>query len=644
MNYFQQRSKSRLKDACYTIVLEKLHHLKSKDNSVFLKRFEAHFDPLISSLYEIYGDQYDFSLHIQQLSSVLVEAWQNRENWLKKSDVAREADSSWFNSSHLVGAVCYVDLFNGTFSGLENKIDYLKELGISYLHLMPLFSSPENENDGGYAVSSYRNVDERLGSLNEFKKLIKCLRKADISLVLDFVNNHTSDEHKWAISAKKGDSRFQNFYYLFEDRTIPDVFEKNLREIFPEVRRGNFTWSDELNRWVWTTFHNYQWDLNYRNPDVFVAMAKEMLFLANLGVDVLRLDAVPFTWKEFGTSCENLPQAHAIIKALNSCARIVAPGLIFKSEAIVHPDDVIKYVSPNKCQISYNPTAMALSWEALATREVKLLVESLKYRFSLPENTSWVNYVRSHDDIGWTFSDDDAYRLGINGYDHRRFLNLFYSGDFPGGFARGYKFQFNPSNGDLRICGTTASLAGLDNALLADDEGKIKDSINRILLLYALSASIGGIPLLYLGDEIGSLNDTSFLDNPGKAHDARWVHRPTFNWDVFQQPSFNTSPQASIYNGIKDIFNVRKHVSAFSKNAIDLKNSHHKSVLSFVKKDEKSTVLCLFNFSEHEARIMTPPEFSGVRVTDLITKENTSLDAYFSLKGYDFKWLTLGDG
>ena len=216
---------------------------------------------------------------------------------------------------------------------------------------------------------------------------------------------------------------------------MPDAYERTLREIFPDARAGSFTYRPDMGKWVWTTFYSFQWDLNYGNPAVFRAMLEEMLSLANVGVEVLRLDAVAFIWKQMGTNCENLPEAHMIIQAYNALARIAAPALLFKSEAIVHPDEVARYISPQECQLSYNPLLMALLWESLATREVKLLQHSLAERFSITPGCAWVNYVRVHDDIGWTFDDAAANRLGINGYDHRRFLNAFYTGRFPGSFA-----------------------------------------------------------------------------------------------------------------------------------------------------------------------------------------------------------------
>jgi amylosucrase len=379
----------------------------------------------------------------------------------------------------MVGGVCYVDLFAGTLTGLRERLPYFKTLGLTYLHLMPLFESPEGNSDGGYAVSSYRRVNPRLGTIEELAELAREFQEQGISLVLDFVFNHTSDEHEWALHAQAGDPEYERFYFLFPDRTMPNAYERTLREIFPTVRRGSFTWREDIRKWVWTTFNSFQWDLNYANPAVFRAMAEEMLFIANIGVEILRLDAVAFIWKRMGTSCENQPEAHQIIQAFNSIARITAPAMLFKSEAIVHPDDVLSYISPRECQISYNPLLMALLWESLATREVKLLDHSMRNRFRLPQGTAWVNYLRSHDDIGWTFDDNDARWEWMDPTGHRKFLNQFYTGRFPASFARGLPFQENPTTGDARVSGTLASLAGLEQAMQSGDQQQIELAVRR---------------------------------------------------------------------------------------------------------------------------------------------------------------------
>jgi len=344
---------------------------------------------------------------------------------------------------------------------------------------------------------------------------------------------------------------------------MPDTYDAHLREIFPDVRRGSFTYRPEIDRWVWTTFHSFQWDLNYRNPVVFNRMAEEMLFLANAGVEALRLDAVAFTWKQLGTSCENLPEAHLLIQAFNALARIAAPALLFKSEAIVHPDDVARYIAPGECQLSYNPLLMALLWETLATREARLLRFSMQRRFRIDPGCAWVNYVRCHDDIGWTFSDEDAWQLGIKGFDHRQFLNAFYTGRFEGSFARGLPFQFNPATRDMRISGSCASLAGLEQALREGDEEDIELAVRRILLIHGVILSIGGIPLIYLGDEVGTLNDYSYRDDPAKADDSRWVHRPAVDWDRLARRRDESTVEGRIYTRLRRLIDLRQANPAF---------------------------------------------------------------------------------
>ena len=561
---------------------------------IFKHRLETHFDRLFGLLMEVYGEQFDFYYHLEQLILMMANYFFERPKKLVKRDLKRETDPYWYQDHNQVGAVCYVDLFAGNLKGLFEKIPYLKELGITYLHLMPLFKCPEAESDGGYAVSSFREVNPSLGSMKQLRKLAKALHKEGISLALDLVFNHTSDEHEWAQLAREGNQRYENFYFIYDDREIPDQYERTLREIFPDEHPGAFTFLEEQEKWVWTTFHSYQWDLNYANPDVFNAMAEEMLFLANVGTDVIRLDAVPFIWKQMGTSCENLPKAHTLIQAFNTVCRIATPALIFKSEAIVHPDDVKSYVDSQECQISYNPLFMALLWNTLATREVNLIKDALIHRHPLPEGCAWVNYVRCHDDIGWTFADEDANRYGINGFDHRRFLNEFYRGRFPGSFALGLTFQENPKTGDARICGTCASLAGLEKALDEQNQTEIDFSIQRILLLHGLILTLGGMPLIYLGDELGLLNDYSYKEDPGKVHDSRWVHRPSMV--ALQAPN---GEFADIFNKMKRLIHIRKNEPVFSGTDLRVININNPHVLGFIRSTNDQQALVIANFSEH---------------------------------------------
>jgi len=449
------------------------------------------------------------------------------------------------------------------------------------------------------------------------------------------------------MQAKAGNPEYQDYYFIFPDRRLPEQYERTLREIFPTVRHGNFTWHDGMQQWVWTTFNSFQWDLNYRNPSVFRAMLDELYFIASTGIDVLRLDAVAFIWKEMGTSCENLPQAHTLIQAFNCLVRIATPGLLFKSEAIVHPDDVVKYISPNECQLSYNPTLMALLWESLATREVRLLVRSLSHRHRLPVGTAWVNYLRCHDDIGWTFDDGDAAALGINAYDHRQFLNRFYTGQHEGSFARGVPFQENTATGDMRIAGTLASLAGLERAIEIGSEEEKELAIRRMLLLQGITLSIGGIPLLYLGEEWGMLNDYDFVKDPAKAGDTRWVHRPKMQWEFLQElenpeQASNGSLRGRIFRSLQRLISTRKRLPALTGQVMELIGTKNDHVLGFVRSFEAHRVIVLANFSEH------PQTISGNQLRtaglgrffdDAITGKSYGTSEDVVLSPYQFLWL-----
>jgi amylosucrase len=611
---------------------------------VFERRLRHEWERLFGLLVSLYGGKYDFFYHLEEIVAAAARSWLERPSWLKQLDALREKDPAWFQSQLMVGGMCYVDLFAGTLSGLRKRLPYFKKLGLTYLHLMPLFESPEGNSDGGYAVSSYRCVNPRLGTIEELAELAREFHEHGISLVLDFVFNHTSDEHEWARHAQAGDYEFEQFYFLFSDRAIPDAYERTLREIFPLVRRGSFTWREDIHKWVWTTFNSFQWDLNYSNPAVFRAMAEEMLFIANSGVEILRLDAVAFIWKQLGTNCENRPEAHRIIQAFNSITRIAAPAMLFKSEAIVHPDDVMSYISPRECQLSYNPLLMALLWESLATREVKLLDQSMRHRFRLPQDTAWVNYLRSHDDIGWTFDDNDARWEWIDPAGHRSFLNQFYTGRFPGSFARGVSFQENPVTGDARISGTLASLGGLEHAIQIGDEWQIELAVRRILLLHSIILSIGGIPLIYLGDEFGTLNEYSFASDVYKADDSRWVHRPQADWawreKVERDPK---SPHTRIFAELVRLIALRKQQPAIYGNETEFVETGNPHLFGYVRHHGGQRLFVIANFSEHpqemdadRLRVYGP----GFNFTDIISCQTLTADQPLRLEPYQYMWLT----
>ena len=567
----------------------------------FEGRLRDHFPALFERLLTLYGHRYDFFWHLEQILATAAQGIVDRPSRLRHLDEKTESDPNWFVANREFGAVCYVDLFAGDLAGLRARIPYFRDLGITYLHLMPPFRARPGQNDGGYAVSSYREIAPHLGTMAELATLAAELRAYGIRLCLDFVFNHTADDHDWARRAKAGDPEYQDYYWMFDDRGGPDQYQPHLREIFPDRGADHFTWVPEAGRWVWTTFHRYQWDLNFSNPAVFRQMAEEMLFLANQGVEVLRLDAVPFIWKQAGTPCENLPEAHLVIQAFNALIRVAAPGVMFKSEAIVHPDEVVRYIDPHEARLSYNPLLMVLLWESLATRRTDLLRHSLVKRFNLPAGTGWVNFVRSHDDIGWGFADEDAREIGIDPGGHRHFLNTFYVGHFPGSFARGLPFQDNPHTGDCRICGMTASLAGLEKARERDAAQEREFALRKILLLYGVIATIGGIPMLYLGDEVALTNDYSFRHEPRKADDNRWVHRPATDWTAQRMARASTvSAGGRVFNGIKRLVELRRNHRAFVGQDMEMLMLTNPHVFGYLRRGIGQKLLVLVNVTERD--------------------------------------------
>jgi amylosucrase len=610
----------------------------------FGMRAEHHFGRLFRAYIALYGGLYDVHWHLEALLTDAARSFAIRDKALVAQDDAREQGPRWFTDHKAMGSVLYVDRFAKDLSGVRREIPYFQSLGLTYLHLMPLFQSPPGDNDGGYAVSNYRAVNPALGDMAKLRALAAELKKAGISLVVDFILNHTADDHIWAQKAKAGDADHQAFYWMFDDRTLPDQYQPNLRAIFPDRGADAFTWRADVEgpakgKWVWTTFYRFQWDLNYRNPALFNAIAGEALFLANQGIDVLRLDAVPFLWKSLGTNCENQPEAHFIVEALNAVAAMAAPSLAFKSEAIVHPDEVAKYIGPDRSELSYNPLIMALLWEAIATRDTRMLNDAFKSRFAIPEGTTWINYLRSHDDIGWGFANEDAERLGIMPDGHRTFLNNFFTGRFAGGFAKGLRFQDNPLTGDCRVCGTLASLAGLEAAVASGKAVDIDHAVNRILAMQGIVMTTGGIPLIYLGDEIAQLNDYDFGVDLAHAGDSRWVHRPVFSKkrlaSALDKPS---SPEGRVFAGVKALVALRKTMPALGGNhlrLIDLPSPH---VTAFLRENEGQSCVILANLSEHKISLSSVPLLAALDAKMAKDKLSAAIlaQATFDLAPYGF--------
>lgn len=551
-------------------ILDKLKgDLGRKNLRPFYTRLGGNFHSMHKLFRQLYGQRPDYEDRLADLVKALADSYVQRPAALRDLDAAREQDPDWFLSQHWVGMALYCDRFAGGLAGVNQRVDYLRELGVNMIHIMPMMQCPAGANDGGYAISDFRAVDGRFGNITDIHGLSSTLRKHNMLLTLDVVINHTSDEHVWAQQARQGDAHYRDYYYLYPDRSLPDQFELTLPEIFPETAPGSFTWDEALQQWVMTVFNNYQWDLNYRNPAVFTEMISIILFWANQGADILRLDAPAFIWKQLGTSCQNLPEAHLILQLFKDCAQVVCPGVLFIAEAIVAPQEIIKYFGPNpvegrECEIAYNATFMALLWDAVATQNSRVLEQALRSLPPKPERTTWLNYVRCHDDIGLGFENADIAAAGFAPYAHRRYLVDYLTGKYPGSPARGLVFAANDKTGDARISGSLAALAGLESALESGDQVRVGLAIRRIITLHALIMAYGGITLLYYGDELASLNDYGYRDIPEHAPDNRWVHRPQIDWEQAGQRHEAGTVQQQVFAGLQHLIAKRKEMAVFA--------------------------------------------------------------------------------
>ncbi len=580
--------------------------ISDKDN-VFYSSFIAN----ISSIQKLYFDLYGHHLNAEKLFDDLIKtittSYANRSDSLKQKDLKKSAEINWFLSNQITGMSLYVDRFCGNIKSMVGKLNYFKELGVNLLHLMPIFKSPEGESDGGYAVSNFREVDERFGTLKDLQELQQSMQQQDIYLMLDIVLNHTSHRHEWAEKAKAGDPFYQAFFYMFNDRYWPNEFDKTMPEVFPVSAPGSFTYVPECNKWVLTVFHGYQWDLNYSNPAVFVAMLDTIFFYANIGVDILRIDAPAFIWKEIGTSCQNLPKAHTILQLIKQCVQVATPGMALLAEAIVAPQAIMKYFGTDdylakECDFAYNATHMALQWDALATGDTRVMLAAQQEILQKPFGTSWITYTRCHDDIGLGYDDYMIQQATFNPYQHRLFLKKYYTGNHESSKAVGALFGFNPKNQDARISGSLASLCGLEKAINSNNQFDIDESINRILLMQAHSMFLGGVPMLFYGDEIGYTNDYSYLQDEAKAYDNRWMHRPIINWQKNDKIHELGTVEERIFSATKNLINIRKSLTAIADYSnLEWITPHNIHIAAYIRNQSNQRIFCIFNFSNKPA-------------------------------------------
>ena len=602
----------------------------------FVRRFEHHEDELKWLYMELYhNDQqaYDY------FTGMLYRAWQSRPDTLKALDAAREADPSWYQGHNMVGMLMYVNAFARTLKGIEERLDYIEDCGVNYLHLMPLLESPEGRSDGGYAVSNFRKVQPELGSMEDLSQLAEQCHHRGIAVCLDFVMNHTSEDHEWAMRAKAGEKAYQDRYFFYDNWDIPNAYEQTVPQVFPTTAPGNFTWCPEVQKVVMTTFYPYQWDLNYANPVVFNDMTDNMLYLCNQGVDIIRLDAVPYIWKVLGTNCRNLPQVHTLVRIMRMVCEIVCPGTLLLGEVVMEPSKVVPYfgtVEKPECHLLYNVTTMASLWHTVATRDVRLLGYQMEQVFALPKMYTFLNYLRCHDDIGWGLDYGFLSQFVQREVPHKKYLNDYLTGKWPDSPARGELYNDDPRLGDARLCGTTASLCGIESARESGDTAAMRRAVSYDLMLHAFMFTMSGVPVLYSGDEIGQENDNDYHSDPLKAPDSRYLHRGNLDWDKAAKRHDKDTVEGTIFAAIHMMEQLRGKYEVFDGNAdtwrIDTGNDHILGIGRYYKGEK---FLGLFNFSDST-------EVAWVRDMDvyqnLMTGEMRDASA-ITMQGGSFIWL-----
>lgn len=616
------------------------------DDDLFALRWDRGRRDLTGPIRRLYGDAIDADAFLDRLKALLLRHWQDRPADLRMLDLARDLNPDWFLSEKMVAYVFYIDKFAGRLANLPAHIPYLQDLGVTYAHMMPCLKPRPGANDGGYAVMDYREINPDLGTMADFQQATLKFRAAGISPVIDMVLNHTAKEHDWAMRARAGDPFYQAFYHMFDDDILPNQFEKTLVDIFPAQAPGNFTYYPDMGKWVWTTFNEYQWDLNWENPEVFLAVLDSILFLANKGVECFRLDAVAFMWKRMGTGCQNLLEVHDLLQLLTQSTRIAAPAVIHKAEAIVGPSDLVPYLGSGThagkvSQLAYHNNLMVQFWSSLASGDTRLMTYVLKTHF--PESfrrASFAPYIRCHDDIGWAITPEDTAHIpAMDARAHRNYLSDFYNGSFPGSWARGADFQVNAETGDRRTNGSFASLAGLESAIEAKDSALIDVAIARIRLGHALIASYGGIPLIYMGDEVGMTNDHSYLTDPARADDGRWMQRPAMDWTAAKAVS---GPAARIRADLKHIMATRKATPQLAGDVpTRVIDTDHRALFIWQRRGDDRTMTCIANFTGHPQRFQAADAgIDATTLTDLLTGQTPdAAHGQIAVAPYGCLWL-----
>ena len=568
-----------------------------KLTKIFGERLRRHHDELRWLYMELYENDSMFAELCDQMYRFYLE----RNDELKKLDSKREKDKEWYKQNDMLGMMFYIDNFAGNMKGVQSRLDYIRQCNVNYIHLMPFLETPEGRSDGGYAVADFRKVQEKLGSMEDLDRLTAACHKKGINVCMDFVMNHTSEDHEWAKKAREGDGEYMSRYFFFDNGDIPAQYERTVPQVFPTTAPGNFTWLPDIGHYVMTTFYPYQWDLNYRNPRVFNDMMYNFLYLANRGIDIIRIDAVPYIWKELNTPCRNLKQVHTIVRMMRMICEIICPSVLLLGEVVMEPEKVVPYfgtVEKPECHMLYNVTTMATTWHTVATRNVKLLKRQLDIVNGLPKEYVFLNYLRCHDDIGWGLDYGTLQTEGMGERSHKQYLNDYFQGFTEDSTSRGELYNADPVTGDARFCGTTASMCGIEKAGFEQDEAAMETAVRKDLMLHAYMFMQSGIPVLYSGDEIGQVNDYTYKEDSNKAADSRYIHRGAMNWELAKNRTDADTVEGKMFQGLDQLEKIRKTEKVFVTQADTWTiETWDDSLLCIGRYYEGEKLIGLFNFS-----------------------------------------------
>lgn len=609
-----------------------------KSKEIYRSRLEKHYD----ELKWLYMELYDNEAMFEELCREMQRFYEMRREGLKALDAERDANPQWYRKNDMLGMMMYIDNFANNLQGLKSHLDYIQSCNVNYLHLMPFLETPKGRSDGGYAVVDFRKVQPELGTMEELEAVTEECHKKDISVCMDFVMNHTSEDHEWAVRARSGESEYMSRYFFYDNYDIPAQYEQTVPQVFPTTAPGNFTYLPEIDHYVLTSFYPYQWDLNYKNPRVFNEMMYNFLYLTNVGIDVIRIDAVPYIWKELGTDCRNLKQVHTIVRMMRMIGEIVCPGIVLLGEVVMEPSKVAPYfgtVEKPECHMLYNVTTMATTWNCVATKDVRLLKKQMDILSELPKEYTFLNYLRCHDDIGWGLDYQALKSWGMEERPHKEYINDFFLGNTWDSFSRGELYNYDPVTGDARFCGTTASMCGIEKAGEQDEE-QMEIAIGRVLGLHAYMFTQSGIPMLYSGDEVAQLNDYDYNQVLEKAEDSRYIHRGKFDWKAVERIEEAGSVQERIFHGLKELETIRKNEKAFMAGAdFYTVETGDDSILGIAREYEGDKIIGLFNFSSEVkmARLQDGKEL----YTDLVTGRGIDT-TFIELQESGFVWMKRG--